>query len=100
DSRGRSQRDRRDRRQELLPPRWRGPGADRVGHGERRPAEALRAGRVDPDPAAGPETLPLAAQDTLAKDQRIPRLLRDGTALLQGPDPDPLRQRDLSGPRQ
>ena len=89
------QRDRRNRGQELLPPRGRGSGPHRFGRRLRRAPPALRAGRLDADAAARARDLPLAAQDDLAKDQRVPRHLRDRAALLEGTDPDDVRQRDL-----
>src|SRR5262249_59272595 len=71
-----------------------------VGVAPRGPEQALGAGRPDPDAAARPPHFPVASQDTVPQDQRILRLLRDRAALLQGPDPDAVRQRDLPRARQ
>ena len=60
----------------------------------------LRAGRFDADAAARPRDLPVAPQDALAQGQRGARVLRDRAAVLEGPDPDDVRQRDLPGARQ
>ena len=65
-----------------------------------RAAPALRPGRLHAHAAARARDLPLAAQDDLAEDQRGPRLLRDRATLLEGTDPDDVRQRDLARARQ
>ena len=94
------QRDRRDRRQELLSPQRRGSPPHGFGRRLRREAPAIRAGRLHPDAAARAPDLPLAAQDDLAEDQRVLRDLRDRATLLEGPDPDDVRERDLPRARQ
>ena len=96
----RAQRARRHRGQELLPARRRRRAAHLLGAGRQHAAGRLRAGRLDADAAARARDLPLAAQDALAQGQRGARLLRDRAALLEGPDPDDVRQRDLPRPRQ
>ena len=92
---GRPQRDRRDRGQELLPARRRRRAADGLGARRQPPAGRLRAGRLDADAAARAGDLSLSPEDDLAQGQRGPRGLRDRAALLEGPDPDHVRQRDL-----